>query len=202
MKTLKTVLIFFISGLGSGCISGWLLSSPRLTSFWFRKSDKFLIPTYRYYAGFSILLLSGLAVAYIISLTRGWIEGPLTRSTFRHTASAVVIGLSAPAVFAIFTLGRDFFESPAWLLLAAIAFLFLISVACWILTSKLYYPGVLINLLTLPSALTLLFLLVKTLNISGERSEIVTYLIYDSLIAAAFGFWIARNNPALSRIDD
>jgi hypothetical protein len=201
VRTLKTVLIFFISGLGSGCLSGWLFSSTRLTSFWFRKSDKFLIPTYRYYAGFSILLLSGLVIAYVVSRTRRWIESPLTRSTFRPAASALVIALSAPAIFAISTLHRDLFESPAWLLIDVIAFLLLISVACWILTSRLYYPGLLINLLTIPSAITLLFLLVR-LHIGGERSEIVTYLIYDSLVAAACGFWIARNNPAQSRIRD
>ena len=201
MKTLKTVLIFFLSGLGSGGLSGWLFSSDQLRNFWFTKSDKFLIPTYRYYAGFSILLLSCLAFAYIVSRTRGWIEGPLTRSTFRHAASALLIALSAPAIFAIFTLDRDFFESPAWFFVAAIAFLGLISVACWILTSRLYYQGVIINLLTIPAAIALLFLLIK-LNIGGERSEIFTYLIYDSLIAAACGFWIAHNNPAQSQIGD
>ena len=150
---------------------------------------------------FSILLLSGLAVAYIVSRTRGWIEGPLTRSSFRYIASAIAIALSAPAIFAIFALSQGFFESPVWLLLAVIAFLFLVSAACWILTSRLDYPGVLINLLTLPSAITLLYLLAK-LNIGGERSEIVTYPIYYSLVAAACGLWIARNNPARSRIGD
>ena len=59
----------------------------------------------------------------------------------------------------------------------------------------------LINLLTLPSAIALLLLLVKILNISGERSVIVTYPIYNSLVAAAFGYWIVRNNPAQSRIE-
>ena len=199
MRTLKTVLIFSSSGLGSGCLSGWLLSSTRLISFWFRKSDKFLIPTYRYYAGFSILQLSGLAVAYIISRTGGWIESPLTRSTFRYTASALLIALSAPAIFAIFSLDRDFFESPGWVLVAAIVFLLLISVACWIMTARLDYPGVLINLLTLPLAIILLLLLVKIMNVSGERSEIVTYPIYHSLIAAGCGYWIAGNNPAQSQ---
>jgi hypothetical protein len=201
VKTLKTVLIFLLSGLGSGGLSGLLFSTNQLTSFWFRKSDKFLIPTYRYYAGFSILLLSGLAVAYIVSRARGWIEGPLTRSTFRHIASALLIALSAPAIFAIFTLDRDFFESPAWFFVAMIGFLCLISVACWILTSRLYYPGVIISLLTIPAAIALLFLLIR-LNLGGERSEVFTYLVYDSLIAAACGYWIARNNPAQSRISD
>ena len=197
MRTLKTVLIFFISGLGSGFLTGWLLSSNRLRSFWFTRSEKFLIPTYRYYAGFSILLLSGLAGAYLVSRTRAWMESPLTRSTLRHTASALVIALSAPAIFAIFSLDRDFFESPGWVLAAVITFIFLISIACWILTGRLYHPGVLINLLTIPLAITLLLLLVKILNISGERSEIVTYPIYHSLIAAGCGYWIARNNPAV-----
>jgi hypothetical protein len=202
VSTLKTILIFLISGLGSGCLTGWLLSNNRLMNFWFRKSDKFLIPTYRYYAGFSILLLSGLAGAYLVSRTRGWIEGPLTRSTLRHTASALVIALSAPAIFAIFSLDRDIFESPGWVLLAVIAFLFLISLACWILTGTLYYPGVLINLSTIPLAITLLLLLAKILDISGERSVIITYPIYHSLIAAGCGCWIARNSPAQSQTDE
>lgn len=202
MRTLKTVLIFFISGLGSGCLAGWLLSNNRLTSFWFRKSGKFLIPNYHYSECFSILLLLGLGGAYLVSRTRGWIEDPLTSSTFRHAASALVIALSAPAIFTIFSLDRDFFESPSWVLVAVLAFLFLISIACWILTGRLYYPGVLINLSTLPLALTLLLLLARILNISGERSELVTYPIYHSLIAAGCGYWIARNNPAQIQTDE
>ena len=202
MRSLKTVLIFFISGLGSGCLAGWLLSNNRLTSFWFRKSGKFLIPAYRYYEVFGILLLLGLTGAYLVSRTRGWIEDPVTGSTLRPAVSALVIFLSAPAIFAIFSLDRDFFESPGWVLVAVLAFLFLISIACWILTGRLYYQGVLINLSTLPLAITLLLLLVKILNISGERSETVTYPIYHSLIAAGCGYWIARNNPAQIQTDE
>src|SRR4030095_10968377 len=152
--------------------------------------------------GFSFLLLFGLTGAYLVSRNRGWIEDPLASSTFRHAAAALVVALSAPAIFTIFSLDRDFFESPSWLLVAVLAFLFLISIACWILTGRFYYPGVLINLSTLPLAMTLLLLLARILNISGERSEIVTYAIYHSLIAAGCGYWIARNNPAQIQTDE
>jgi hypothetical protein len=89
-------------------------------------------------------------------------------------------------------------------LVGTVAFVLLISTACLVLTAKLYYPGLVINLLTIPVALALLWFLVKTLTIPGEWSEIVTYSIYDSLLSAACGFWIVKrlSRPAaVSRLD-
>jgi len=204
VRTLKTVLIFFVSGLCAGSLFGWLISTPRLTSFWFRKGDKFLIPTFRYYLGIGLFLLLGLTLAYSFSCMRGWVARPTTKTLFKQSSAAVVVATSAFLIFAGMTLvGAPFSDDlEIRYLLAIVGFVLLISTACWILTSTLYYPGVLAFLLTIPVAIALLYLLAKVLTIPGEWSEMVTYLILDSLLAAACGFWIARSNPPQGLIAD
>src|SRR5260370_40767798 len=119
----------------------------------------------------------------------------------RDSIGGVVVVTSGFLIFAGMTLvGAPFSDDlEIRYLLAIVGVVLLISTACWILTSTLYYPGVLAFLLTIPVAIALLYLLAKVLTIPGEM---VTYLILDSLLAAACGFWIARSNPPQGLIAD
>lgn len=193
MRSAKTVLTFLFCGLALGASFGWLLSVRRLTTFWFREGDKFLIPTYRYYFGVGVFLLLSLALAYSISVARGWISKPTPRTFLKHSLAAIIVATSALLVFAATRLPAGAFLYPiATYLTAIVTFVMLVSMACWVLTAKLYYPGLVINLLTIPAAIALLWFLAKTLTIPGEWSELVTYAIYDSLLSAACGFWIVQ----------
>ena len=203
MSTLRTILVFFISGFGAGSFFGWLLSTPSLTTFWFWKGAKFLIPTYRYYLGIGVFLLLGLTLAYSVSRLKGWVLGPSTKSFFRHSFAAIIVMTSALLLYAVMPLVPGFYSDPVTsYLLATVVFVLLISAACWVLTSKLDYPGMFANLLTIPAAFGFLYLLATALNIPGEWSEMVTYPIYYSLLATACGFWIARSSTPQGQVAD
>lgn len=213
MRRAKTVLIFLVCGVAAGACFGALLSSPRLLTFWYIKGDKFLIPTYRYYLGVGLFLLLGLVVAYSISRMTGSLDQDT--AVFRRIVSGAIVATSPFILFvaadALMLATATTVETrenttlqltnidPITLYLGAIVtFVLLISVACWILTARLYYVGVLINLLTLPTALALLYVAAKIVRVPSEWSELITYPIYFSLLAASCGFWIASGESSRS----
>lgn len=200
MRTAKAVVIFFICGFVSGLCFGILLSASSLMTFWYIKGDKFLIPTYRYYLGVGVFLLLGLAAAYTISRMTGLLRE--NSSLFRKIVGAVIVSTSPVILFAAGTVVETQTATPVatdtgtrlltnidpitlyiW---GFVAFVLLIAIACWILSAKLYYIGVLLNFLTLPGAFCLLYVVSK---IAGEAS--IFYPVYFSLLCASCGFWIA-----------
>jgi hypothetical protein len=195
VKRLKTVTIFLICGFLAGAFFGWLLSLSRLESFWYIKGHKFLIPTYRYYLGIGVFLLLGLAFAYSIARLSKWIT--MTRSFLRLGSAATIIATSTLLVFALLIWPRDAPLDPETLFLTgALLFVFLISIAFWIASGRLYYLGLLVNLLTIPVEIAIVLLLARTMPNLSEWSQLVSWSIYDSLLAGACGFWIARGNSS------
>jgi hypothetical protein len=202
----KTVLVFFVCGLGAGFAFGALLSSPRLLTFWFIKGDKLLIPTYRYYLGVGVFLLLGLVGAYSISRMTGLLDQ--NTYFFRKIVSGAIVATSPLILFVaadalmlatattVETRGNTTLQltniDPITLYLGTIlTFVLLISTACWILTAKLYYIGVLLNLLTLPVTFALLYIAARILTVPSDWSELITYPTYFSLLAASCAFWIS-----------
>lgn len=210
MRKLKTVLIFFVCGIAAGSGFAALVNSPRLVRFWFIKGDIFQIPTYRYYAGVGVFLLFSFAAAYLISSMAGLLREH--RPFLRKTVSAAIVASAPVMIFAIASAIERLTATPevnsagtiqlinidpiTLYLGGILAFVLLISVACWILTAKLYYPGVLLNFLMLPLALVLLYVAAKILDVPGEWSELITYPVLFSLLSASCGFWIAANQHA------
>ena len=192
MNTAKTVLVFLICGLGAGLSFGALLISPRLLTFWFIKGDKFPIPTYRYYLGLGFFLLLGLAVAFSMCRITGLVQPPPNNAKVRETLSAIIVATSAVSIFAIAS--RIVVEDPVTVyMLSTAAFVLFISLACWLLTARLYYVGVFLNFLTPPAALVLLYVANRTLDIPGE---LAAYSIYFPMLAASWGLWIAAAQPS------
>ena len=205
MNKTKTVLVFLACGLATGGCFGALVGSPRLLTFWFIKGDKFLIPTYRYYLGFGLFFFLSLSVAYLVSRMTGSL--PQGTSFFRKVVSGAIVATSPLILFVAAdalmlatatttaTSGNTTLQpniDPITLYLwGIVAFVLLISLACWILTAKLYYLGVLLNLLTLPVTFALLYIAARILTVPGEWSELITYPIYFSLAAASCAFWIS-----------
>jgi hypothetical protein len=146
-----------------------------------------------------------LAGAYSISRMIGLLRE--TTSLFRKLVSAVIVATSPVILFAIATTLLEQTATPlvtptgsALLtnidpitlhLLAIVAFVLLISTACWILTARLYYMGVFLNILTLPPTFGLMYGVFKIDAVLGEWSGLVTYPVYYSLLSASCGFWIA-----------
>jgi len=71
---LSVLAAFWISGFLSGLLFAGLTTRPSLQRFWFIKGDKFLIPRYSYWIAFSVILLSGLTLAYSVTCFRRWFE--------------------------------------------------------------------------------------------------------------------------------
>jgi len=200
VTTAKAVLIFLVSGLLAGLCFKFFLSRPTLHTFWFIKGDKFLIPTYRYYAGVGVFLLLGLAAGYSISRFTGLFRTDLP--LVRKIISSVVVVISAllPFVAAdtletrtatavpkdggnLLLLNIDPIALYFW---GFIGFVLLISIACWILTAKLYYLGVFLNFLALPVTLGVLYIISRIAD-----GPSITYPVYFSLLSSSCGFWIA-----------
>ena len=195
-----------------GLCFGALLSVHSLTTFWFIKGDKFLIPTYRYYMGIGVFLVLSLADAYSISRVPSLLHE--NTSLFRKIISGVIVATSPLLLFTMATalLERTAttFETPTGTtlvtnidpitlhLLAIIGFVLLISAACWILTGKLSYIAVFLNLLALPVALSLMYLVYKIHAVPGEWSDFFAYPVYYSLLSASCGFWIATAKRVVS----
>jgi len=53
----KVALIFLLPGLFFGLVFGWLTRWSAMDEFWYTRSDKFLLPTYKYWAGGSLSLI-------------------------------------------------------------------------------------------------------------------------------------------------
>lgn len=201
----KTVLIFFVCGLAAGLGFSALLSSPRLLTFWFIKGDKFLMPTYRYYLGVGLFFLLSLSAPYWLSKMTGLISKnpPLLRKILSAgiVATSPVILLATAITIERLTATTQVTDTGTILLTnidpitlylwGILAFVLLISAACWILTGRLYYVGLCLNFLTLPLAFALLYVAAKIVRVPSEWSELITYPIYFSLLAASCAFWIS-----------
>ena len=158
-----------------------------------------------------MFLLLGLVGAYSISrMTRVLDQNT---SFFRKIVSGAIVATSPLILFVaadalmlatatiVETRGNTTLQltniDPITLYLGTIlSFVLLISVACWILTAKLYYIGVFLNLLTLPVTFALLYIAARILTVPSDWSELITYPIYFSLLTASCGFWIAAGTRA------
>lgn len=160
--------------------------------FWFTEGDKFLIPTYRYYFGVGVFLWLGLASAYSISRVTRLIYRPANYSRLRLTFSAIIVATSALSVFAV----ANSFVTPdvvGLYLLSICLFVVIISVACWVLTAKLLYSGTFLNVSSVGLAFGFLYVVSRVVHFPGDWSQLITYPVYDSLLSASCGFWIARS---------
>lgn len=209
MRTVKAVLIFFVCGLATGLCFGGLLSLRSLTTFWYIKGDKLLIPTYRYYVGVGVFLVLGLAIADVLSRLTGLLRE--NSSTVRRVVSAIIVAISPLMLFAAATVllthtatvttetGTNLtmnIDPITLYVLGIIAFGVIVSIASWVLTERSFSFGLSLNLLTIPAAFCLVYIAAKVLRVPAEWSELVTYTIYFSLISASWGLSMAASKPA------
>lgn len=189
MRTTKAVLIFFVCGLATGLCFSFVLSRPRFKTFWFLTNDIFLIPTYRYYIAVGAFLLLGFVTANLLLTTTG-LAGDAVKSQWRRFGGMTVVGI---APFLSFIAADSLFpnvDAIMLYMLGIVLFVLLISIACWIATAKLYYPGLLLNFLTFPVALAVLYVVAR-IDVSGRWSGLISYPTFFSLFSASCGFWMS-----------
>src|SRR5215203_6436686 len=69
-SNLRALGTFFVCGCLSGLLFAWLIRRASLLEFFFFRSGKFYIPRYSYRFAFGLSQLFGLAIAYIVSLSK------------------------------------------------------------------------------------------------------------------------------------
>ncbi len=186
---LSVLACFLIFGLLSGLLFALLVSRSSLQSFFFVKADKFLIPRYSYWFTFSLLQLFGLAGAYLVSVSRQWLEAHTLRE--RLLPAALIIGLAAPAlrfVTPVMNLGLglnwDFVIAP-------IAFLVLLSGALCFLSGdlKLLPIAIVWNILFVAAAFAFIYAGVRIMGRS-DSYEFVQWPMLEAMLALSFGSWL------------
>ena len=178
---IKVTALFLLSGLLSGLASGWLSSTPRLLSFLYIKGDKFLIPTYKFWAVFALVFSVALVIAYFLSRTLGWLT--LSPSVARQLLTLLVVVASLVVLY---------FSTHANSLIAAIYYVAFLPLAMCIMTARLRLLalGVLQNVFVLIAALMVMYIVLSLINGLSELYEYVQTGIAQSLFAAAFGSWL------------
>ena len=126
---------FLVFGALSGLLFAALVGRPSLQSFFFIKSDKFLIPRYSYWCALSLIQLLGLTGPYAVCVAARVVVQHI--SQVRLLSAALIIALATPLLYlltpvmnALIGLNWDFVAAP-------IAFLFLLSCALCLFSGNL-----------------------------------------------------------------
>lgn len=128
--------VFLASGFLSGLLFALLVTRPGLQSFFFLKSDKFLIPRYSYWSAFSLIHLLGLIGGYLVCCWREWLTGRIS-SRGQQLAAALIVGLATPFLRLITPLMNAFMGLTLDFVGAPVGFLVLVSLAICVLTGSL-----------------------------------------------------------------
>jgi len=179
---IRVVVVFFLSGLWSGLISGWLSTTPGLRSFLYVQGDKFLIPTYKVWVGFALIFSLALLVAYVLARVFHWLT--LSPSATRQLLTLLVLTLSPVLLYV---------STHADSLIAGIYYLAFLPLAMCVITGRLRLLAlaVLQNFLVLIAFLIVLYLVFLRFRVPFELNVCVQAGLSQSLFAAAFGSWLS-----------
>jgi len=178
---IRVVIVFLLSGLWSGLISGWLSTTSTFRSFLYIPGDKFLIPTYKYWTVFALVFSGALVIAYLVSRLFGWLT--LSPTLMGQLLSLLVLVASPILLYAL---------TRANFLIATIYYLACLPIAMCVITARLRLLAlaVLQNFLVLIAVLIVLYVVFSLMKVSAELYEYVQAGVAQSLFAAAFGCWL------------
>ena len=92
----KVALIFLLPGVFFGVVFGWLTRWPAMDDFWSVRGDKFLFPTYKYWACGNLSFRLAIWTGYFVARLRGW---QASLSVIR-LVGAIILMITAPPAFA------------------------------------------------------------------------------------------------------
>jgi hypothetical protein len=177
---------FLVSGSISGLLFAFLVSRPSLQSFFFFKSDKFLIPRYPYWCSLSLVQLFGLTAAYLVCVARRLLLHPV--SQLRLVSAALTIALAAPILYLSTPVMNSHIGLEWDFILAPLVFLFLLSCALCISSGnpKLLPIAIVWICLFTAAGFGLVYIAVKLV----ERSdEFIQWPALYAMWALSFGSW-------------
>ena len=166
-----------------------LVTRTDLQHFFYIKGDKFLIPRYSYWFVFSLLQITALGGAYLVSTSRHWLTATLKR---RDIAAGLTIGLATPCLRLLTPLMTSRIGLDWDLFVAPIVFLLLLSAALCMCSGnlKLFPIAIIWNLLFAIAAFTFVYLGVRLINGSSEWYEFIQWPILESMVGLSFGNWL------------
>lgn len=184
---IKVTALFFLSGLVSGVSSGWLSSTPRLRSFLYIKGDKFLIPTYKFWAVFALVFSVALVSAYFLSRTFRWLT--MSPSAGRQLLALIVV-MTSPVLLHISTRTNVFIAADV--LIAPIYYVAILPLAMCVITARLRLLALAIlqNIFVFIAAIIVLYIVFSLINGAQAVYEYVQAGIVESFFASAFGSWL------------
>jgi hypothetical protein len=186
---LAVLACFFIFGFLSGLFFAFLVSRSSWQSFFFLKGDKFLIPRYSYWFALSLIQLLGLSGAYQVCVVRHLVIHPISRG--RLLPAALIVGLAAPVLRLLTPLMNSRIGLDWDLVVAPIAFIFLLSCALCISSGKLKLLPIAIGWNVLFTAAGFAFIYVSVRMVGRKDSyEFVQWPILYSMLALSFGNWL------------
>jgi hypothetical protein len=193
-RILKISLTFLVGGFLHGLLFALLISRPGLTTFWFHKADKFLVPRLSYWVCFGATLISGLIFSLAASHARFrlWASRPTRVS--RLLNASLLIALAAPMLYLV-TPTMQTLVSHNWFLLSPLIFLVLLSVALCIYAGDFSRLPVAIGLIA-AAALIGFSLVYAAVNLTANVSEwydFIQWPIVESALVTGCGIWLAIN---------
>lgn len=177
---------FLLIGLLSGLLFAFLVSRPSWQSFFFFKGDKFLIARYSYWCSLSLAQLLSLSGAYAVCVAR---RLPVARiSQWRLLPAALIIALATPVLYLLIPVMNDL----EWdLIVAPLAFLFLLSVALCVVSGNLkWLPlAVVWTLFFTAIGVGIIYVCVRMVK-PDDYYTFVQWPVVFAMIGLSFGSWL------------
>jgi hypothetical protein len=185
---IQIVFPFTITGFFFGVCFHWITSLPSLTDFWFIRTDKFLLPTYKYHLAFSTTLLLGLITGYTIARLQPSLIGRKRPATIRLIGAVLLILASAPSSSFI----AETILGPFAILLSLALFLLIVSISAWVFTGEWKWLGFTLIVLSPFMALAVTAMVSLPFNLSNPSMGFVQWSMVDYLLSVSLGYWLTE----------
>ena len=199
---LKVAFIFLLPGLFFGLVFGWLTRWPPIDNFWYVRGDKFLFPTYKYWAGGTLSFTLGIWTGYLVARLRGWRAGIWGI----RLVGALLVMIAVPPTLALIREASGIGPSVFWdFLVLPGATIAVIPVGLRLCTKRWES---LLTVMMIVAALLSVFggyavgVLLEPLRPPRDLLPIVQMSVEVGLIAALAGIWLFVNyRPARGEHD-
>lgn len=193
----KVAFIFLLPGLFFGLVFGWLTRWPAMNDFWSVRGDKFLFPTYKYWACANLSFMLGLWTGYSLARLRGWQAG----LSGVRLVGALLVMIAVPPTVALIREASGIGPSVFWDFLVLPGATFAVIPVGLRLCTKRWES--LLTVMMIVAALLSVFggyavvVLLEPLGPPRDLLPVVQMSIEEGLISALAGIWFfANHGPA------
>ncbi|SRR6266496_2980625 len=190
----KVAITFLLPGLFFGLVFGWLTRWSAMDDFWYVRSDKFLFPTYKYWACGNLSFMLGIWTGYSLARLRGW--QPWLSGV--RVVSALLVMIAAPPALALIREASGIGPSVFWdFLVLPGATIAVIPVGLRLCTKRWES---LLSVMMIVAALLSVFggyavgVLLEPLRPPRDLLPVVQMSVEEGLIAAVAGIWLFKNH--------